>query len=136
MYQFHQEQHAYALQLQGPKLKPVSSSWVMTSPELEGFVKLPHERILHKSPPRTSLEISSKNPFPGAQPFTTRCDNGVVYITNQRVCLAICISRIRHGLTDTIDCLPPSNTHPRASILLFAHLELGRHLHPRAILWS
>lgn len=62
-----------------------AKSWVMTSPN-EAFVKLPNERILYTSPPRTSLEISTPNSFPGAQPFAAKSDGGVVYITNQRVC--------------------------------------------------
>jgi len=86
MYQFHQEQHFYALRLAEEKLK--SDSWVMTAPGTEGFVKLPNERIIYTSPPRTSLQISTPNPFPGSQPFTTKNDAGVVYITNQRVMFA------------------------------------------------
>jgi len=57
----------------------------MTSPGGEGFVKLPNERILYTSPPRTSLHISTPNNFPGAQPFAAKSDAGVVYITNQRI---------------------------------------------------
>jgi len=62
-----------------------ANSWVMTSPGGEGFVKLPNERILYTSPQRTSLQISTPNPFPGSQPFTAKSDAGVVYITNQRI---------------------------------------------------
>lgn len=87
MYQFHQEQHSYALQLaQDNVLKQARGSWVMTSPNETGFVKLPNERILYTSPPRTSLQISTPNTFPGAQPFSAKSDAGVVYLTNQRVC--------------------------------------------------
>jgi len=83
MYQFHQEQHSYALRLAQEKLK--SASWVMTANGADGFIKLPKELILYTSPPRTSLQLSSLNTFPGAQPFTSKSDAGVVYITNQRV---------------------------------------------------
>ena len=84
MYQFHQEQHSYAMQLaQDQKLK--KSSWVMTTPNAESFIKLPNERILHTSPTRTHLQISTPNTYPGAQPFSAKSDSGVVYITNQRV---------------------------------------------------
>ncbi|KAG9240869.1 hypothetical protein BJ878DRAFT_262588 [Calycina marina] len=82
MYQLHQEQHSYALRLAELKLK--HDSWVMKSPS-EGFVKLPNERILFTSPPRTSLNISTPNPYPGSQPYTVKHDSGVAYITNQRV---------------------------------------------------
>lgn len=85
MYQFHQEQHAYALRLAQEKLK-CSNSWVMKAAGADdSFVKLPHERILYTSPPRTSLQISSPTTFPGAQPFTSKSDSGIIYITNQRV---------------------------------------------------
>ena len=57
----------------------------MTSPGDGGFIKLPNERTLFTSPPRTSLQISTPNTFPGAQPFSAKSDAGVVYITNQRL---------------------------------------------------
>lgn len=57
----------------------------MTSPGGEGFVKLPNERILYTSPQRTSLQISTPNPFPGSQPFAAKSDAGIVYVTNQRI---------------------------------------------------
>jgi hypothetical protein len=62
-----------------------SDSWVMTSPHEEGFVKLPNERILFTSAPRTSLQISTPNTYPGTEPFSAKSDAGVAYITNQRV---------------------------------------------------
>ncbi|KAL3423640.1 ww-domain ligand protein [Phlyctema vagabunda] len=62
----------------------MSINWVMTGAN-ESFIKLPNERILYTSPPRTSLEITTPNKFPGAQPFTKKSDAGVVYITNQRI---------------------------------------------------
>ena len=69
-------------------LKPARDrvkSWVMTSPTEEGFIRLPNEKILYASPPRTSLSISSMSSFPGTEPFSVKSDGGVVYITNQRV---------------------------------------------------
>ncbi|KIN04327.1 hypothetical protein OIDMADRAFT_143756 [Oidiodendron maius Zn] len=63
----------------------MSINWVMTSPGDSGFIKLPNERTLFTSPPRTSLQISTPNTFPGAQPFSGKSDAGVVYITNQRL---------------------------------------------------
>jgi len=63
----------------------MSINWVMTSPHEEGFVKLPNERILFTSPPRTSLQISTPNTYPGTEPFSAKSDAGVVYITNQRI---------------------------------------------------
>ncbi len=52
----------------------------------EGFVKLPGERILYRSPPRTSLSLESKSSYPGTQPFALHSSAGCVYLTNQRVC--------------------------------------------------
>lgn len=84
MYQFHQEQHFYSLQLAQQTKLNASKSWVMTAPGQEGFVKLPNERILYTSPPRTSLEISSPKTS-GTESFAAKSDAGLVYITNQRV---------------------------------------------------
>lgn len=84
MYQFHQEQHCYALKLaQEEVLKDTRKSWVMTSPNEQGFVKLPNERILYTSPPRVSLQLSP--PIASAEPYSVKSDTGVAYITNQRV---------------------------------------------------
>ncbi|TVY62881.1 UPF0664 stress-induced protein [Lachnellula suecica] len=86
MYQMHQEQHLYALQLAQQEKKLISrNSWVMTNPGSEGFIKLPNEQILFTSPPRTSLQLSTANPYPGNQPYSAKSDGGVVYITNQRI---------------------------------------------------
>ncbi len=57
----------------------------MIPPNQEGFVKLPNERILYTSPPRTSLSLSSMSTSPGIQPWSVKSDGGIVYITNQRV---------------------------------------------------
>jgi hypothetical protein len=84
MYQFHQELHSFSLHSREARLTP-SKSWVMTSPGDGGFIKLPNERTLFTSPPRTSLQISTPNTFPGAQPFSVKSEAGVVYITNQRL---------------------------------------------------
>lgn len=63
----------------------MSVNWVMTSPNEPGFVKLPQERILYRSPQRTSLEVSSLTQYPGNEPFNIKSDAGVVYLTNQRI---------------------------------------------------
>jgi hypothetical protein len=57
----------------------------MTSPGDGGFIKLPNERNLFTSPPRTSLQLSTPNTFPGAQPLSVKSDAGIIYITNQRL---------------------------------------------------
>ncbi|KAH8812007.1 hypothetical protein F5884DRAFT_877388 [Xylogone sp. PMI_703] len=81
---FHHQQHSASVLSQRPKAER-SQSWVMTSPTDTGFVKLPHERILYRSPQRTSLEVSSANQYPGNEPFNIKSDTGVVYLTNQRI---------------------------------------------------
>jgi len=57
----------------------------MTAPNEAGFVKLPNERILFTSPPRTQLQISTPNTFPAAQPLFIKSDAGIAYITTQRI---------------------------------------------------
>lgn len=135
MYQFHQEQHAQAIQAvqrqQRQQLR--ADSWVMKTPEQEGFVKLPHEQILHKSPLRTSLEINSPNPFPGAQPYAVKSDGGIVYLTNQRV-------RYNHiyetqYLTSMADSLPSYSSHTCTRIVLFAYIQPTRYICSRSLLW-
>ncbi|TGO69098.1 hypothetical protein BOTNAR_0015g00100 [Botryotinia narcissicola] len=76
MYAFHQEQHLYALHMaQEEMLKSTrEKSWVMTSNEA-GFVKLPNERILYTSPPRTALQISTTITPPGAEPYSAKITN-------------------------------------------------------------
>lgn len=55
----------------------------MVSPNtVDPFVKLPHEKILYTSPPRTSLELASANP---EKKYSVKSDGGVAYVTNQRV---------------------------------------------------
>jgi hypothetical protein len=83
MYQFHQDQTTYIILQAEKKLK--SKSWVMTTPGSEGFIKLPNEQILYTSPPRTSIQISTPNTYPAAQPYSAKSDSGIVYVTNQRV---------------------------------------------------
>ncbi|PGH34497.1 hypothetical protein GX50_02680 [[Emmonsia] crescens] len=53
--------------------------------ETEGFVRLPNERIMYTSPPRTSLLLQSGNPRPGNEPLSIQSSTGCVYLTNQRV---------------------------------------------------
>lgn len=62
-------------------------SWVMVSPQSsDPFIKLPNERILYRSPIRTSLTLSSPpNTHSSIQPWSVSSDGGVAYITNQRV---------------------------------------------------
>jgi hypothetical protein len=83
MYQFHQDQTTYTILQAEKKLK--SKSWVMTTPGSEGFIKLPNEQILYTSPLRTSIQLSTPNTYPAANPYSAKSDSGIVYVTNQRV---------------------------------------------------
>lgn len=54
--------------------------------DTEGFVRLPNERILYTSPPRTSLSLQAVNTPPGTKKFSVNSSSGRVHLTNQRVC--------------------------------------------------
>lgn len=59
-------------------------SWVMLDGS-QGFVRLPGERIIHKSSPRISLALTTPTTYPGNNPVAIHCSSGVTYLTNQRV---------------------------------------------------
>ncbi|KAL1957774.1 hypothetical protein VTO42DRAFT_5492 [Malbranchea cinnamomea] len=62
----------------------MSINWVMLH-EIEGFIRLPHERVVYTSPPRTSLSLQAVNTPSGSQKFSINCGSGRAYLTNQRV---------------------------------------------------
>jgi WW domain-binding protein 2 len=70
------------------RLRELSNSWVMLS-ETEGFVRLPGERILYTSPPRTTLSLQTSNTYPAALPLSISSSAGCAYLTNQRVSPAV-----------------------------------------------
>lgn len=49
------------------------------------FVPLPRERILHASPSRTTLSLTTPNSYPGKTPLSITSKGGIAYVTNQRV---------------------------------------------------
>ncbi|KAL2157044.1 hypothetical protein VTH06DRAFT_7526 [Thermothelomyces fergusii] len=59
-------------------------SWVMLTRDGQ-IVPIPGEKILHTSRPRVSLDISTPRELQIADPFSLKCDNGIAYITNERV---------------------------------------------------
>jgi len=61
-------------------------SWVMLS-DTEGFVPLPNEQRLYKSPPRTTISLQTLNKFPGREPYSVQSSAGSVHLTNRRVCV-------------------------------------------------
>ncbi|PGG95161.1 hypothetical protein AJ79_10221 [Helicocarpus griseus UAMH5409] len=64
------------------RLRP--SSWVMLH-ETEGFVRLPNERTIYTSPPRTSLSLQTVNSRSGNEPVSIQSSTGCVHLTNQRI---------------------------------------------------
>ncbi|KAK4103210.1 hypothetical protein N658DRAFT_403532, partial [Parathielavia hyrcaniae] len=61
-----------------------TDSWVMLTRDGK-IVPIPGEKILHTSRPRVSLEVSTPKELQIADPFSLKCDNGIAYITNERV---------------------------------------------------
>ncbi|KAK0742430.1 hypothetical protein B0T21DRAFT_409241 [Apiosordaria backusii] len=59
-------------------------SWVMLTRDGE-IVPIPGEKILHTSRPRVSLEVTTPKELNIANPYTLKVDNGIAYITNERV---------------------------------------------------
>ncbi|PYH45301.1 uncharacterized protein BP01DRAFT_398788 [Aspergillus saccharolyticus JOP 1030-1] len=51
----------------------------------DGFVRLPHEQLVYKSPPRTSLSIQPLSSAGGKNAFSIQSSAGQIYLTNQRV---------------------------------------------------
>lgn len=62
----------------------MSINWVMLDPSL-GFVRLPGEKPVFKSSPRTSLAITTPKNYPGNSPLNISSSAGIAYLTNQRV---------------------------------------------------
>lgn len=60
-------------------------SWVMIS-ENGGYTPLPGETTLYQSPQRTTLSLQTGHRLPPAEAYSQQCKNGVVYLTNRRVC--------------------------------------------------
>jgi len=51
----------------------------------EGFVRLPGERVLYTSAPRTTLLLQTPSIFSSARPLSISSSTGRVYLTNQRI---------------------------------------------------
>jgi hypothetical protein len=121
-----------------------AKSWVMISPNTnEPFIKLPNERVLHISPSRTSLALTSPNQIPGQEPWSVKSDGGIVYITNQRVynppqLSLIILYLILEFLTNMciiLDSLHSHSSHTRTTKFLMSHSKPPRHLRTSSILW-
>ena len=60
------------------------SSWVMLHDQ-DGFVRLPNEQLLYKSPPRTSFSLQPFRSSTGSDSISVNSSGGNIYLTNQRV---------------------------------------------------
>ncbi|KAL2176173.1 uncharacterized protein P884DRAFT_278623 [Thermothelomyces heterothallicus CBS 202.75] len=80
--QFLAEQHTWTLFRNSQSDE--ADSWVMLTRDGQ-IVPIPGEKILHTSRPRVSLDISTPRELQIADPFSLKCDNGIAYITNERV---------------------------------------------------
>lgn len=69
------------------------TSWVMLH-DTEAFVRLPHERVIYTSPPRTSISLQPLNSTAGSQRFSRSSSSGRVHLTNQRVRSTLFFSHI------------------------------------------
>jgi len=59
-------------------------SWVMLTRDGK-IVPIHGEKILFTSRPRVALEVSTPRELQVAEPFSIKCGDGIVYITNERV---------------------------------------------------
>ena len=53
--------------------------------ETQGFVRLPGEKPIWKSPPRTTFALTTPRAYPAHNPLSIQSGAGIVYLTNQRL---------------------------------------------------
>lgn len=51
----------------------------------EGFVRLPNERLIYSSPPRTSLALTPLPNYKGPEKLSLQSSTGCIHLTNQRL---------------------------------------------------
>ncbi|KAJ5679362.1 hypothetical protein N7462_007606 [Penicillium macrosclerotiorum] len=62
----------------------MSINWVMLHDQ-EGFVRLPNERLIYSSPPRTSLALTPPPSYKGQEALSVQSSAGCIHLTNQRI---------------------------------------------------
>ncbi|OQE24629.1 hypothetical protein PENSTE_c007G04489 [Penicillium steckii] len=62
----------------------MSINWVMLNDQ-EGFVRLPNERQIYSSPPRTSLALTPLPNYKGPEKLSMQSSTGCIHLTNQRL---------------------------------------------------
>lgn len=85
-------------------------SWVMLHDQ-EGFVRLPNERLVYSSPPRTSLALTPLPSYKGQETLSVQSSAGCIYLTNQRV-----RPILRSALIRGTNCIRPDRLPPRSEI--------------------
>ncbi|KAJ5595333.1 uncharacterized protein N7459_001541 [Penicillium hispanicum] len=51
----------------------------------EGFVRLPSERLIYSSPPRTSFALTPPSGYKGGESLSVQSSAGCIHLTNQRI---------------------------------------------------
>lgn len=96
----------------------VVSSWVMLHDQ-DGFVRLPNEQLLYKSPPRTAFSLQPFRSPSASDSISVSSSGGNIYLTNQRVGGLFFFSSIIGSLTQWAQgCLPSQPKNSRIPILL------------------
>lgn len=55
----------------------------------DGFVRLPNERLIYTSPPRTSLALTPPSGYKGKETLSVQSSTGCIHLTNQRVYILV-----------------------------------------------
>ncbi|KAF9250154.1 hypothetical protein DTO027I6_359 [Penicillium roqueforti] len=58
-------------------------NWVMLDDQ--GFVRLPNERLIYSSPPRTSVSLTPPSGYKDTEKLSVQSSAGCIHLTNQRV---------------------------------------------------
>lgn len=76
----------------------------------DNFVRLPNERLIYSSPPRTSVSLTPPSGYKGAEKLSIQSSAGCIHLTNQRVSIHLhpCLSTML-----TLDRLSTFQ-HPKA----------------------
>jgi hypothetical protein len=116
------------------------NSWVMLH-DTDGFVRLPNERIIYTSPPRTSISLQPINSSAASERFSRASSIGRVHLTNQRVrlvsfpaCFALVKLSERKLTLLLLDRLPTRRVNRTVPVLLRTSFKYIRHPRIRSFL--
>jgi len=77
----------------------------------EGFVRLPNERLVYSSPPRTSMSLTPPSGYKGGESLSVQSSAGCIHLTNQRVSIFPLIFYIFNLNPSQVVYLPASSTN-------------------------